>query len=96
MISTRRDLLPQVDDQGWYRVPVPGDVSKAVWPKPTPGGYHYYHASTQHLLDCIVEGCDPLVNVEWGRHITEMMTGAMTASASGQQYTMTTTLTGLR
>jgi predicted dehydrogenase len=96
VISSRRNVLPHVDETGWYRLPLAGDVSKAVWPKPIPGGFHYYHVSTQHLIDCILEDREPLINVEWGRHVTEMMTGAMDASHSGTRYTMTTTLTGLR
>lgn len=96
LISTRGDLLPHVDDEGWYHIPATGDASKAQWPKPTPGSFNYYHESTQHLIDCILEDRDPLVNVEWGRHITEMMLGALESSRSGQRYTMTSTLTGLR
>ena len=56
----------------------------------------YYHESTRHLVDCILEERDPLINVEWGRHITEMMVGALESSRRGVRYEMTTTLTGLR
>ncbi|MEZ4869747.1 MAG: Gfo/Idh/MocA family oxidoreductase [Caldilineaceae bacterium] len=92
IISTRKELLPQVDDDGWYHIPLRGDRSKAKWPQPTPGAFNYYHASTQHLIDCILENREPLVNVDWGLHITEMMVGTLESSASGQKYTMTTTL----
>ncbi len=95
MISSRRELLPSVDAEGWYHIPERGDVTKAVWPKPTPGSFNYYHQSTQHLVDCIRADRDPIVNVEWGRHITEMLAGALLSAQSGQRYTMTTTLTGL-
>ncbi|MBC7234632.1 MAG: Gfo/Idh/MocA family oxidoreductase [Chloroflexi bacterium] len=94
VISTRRDLLPHVDEDGWYHVAPKGDVTKAVWPKPIPGGFNYYHASSQHLIDCILEDRDPLINVEWGRHITEMMVGAIQSSRTGCRYEMTTTLEG--
>jgi len=93
IISSRRDLLPRVDADGWYRIPVTGDPSKTPWPKPTVGGFNYYHASTQHLIDCILQDRDPIVNVEWGRHITEMMVGAVVSARTGQRYEMTTTLT---
>jgi len=93
IISSRRDLLPRVDADGWYRIPVTGDPSKTPWPKPTVGGFNYYHASTQHLIDCILQDRDPIVNVEWGRHITEMMYGAVVSARTGQRYEMTTTLT---
>lgn len=92
IISSRKELLPHVDSDGWYRIPQVGDVSKAVWPKPIPGGLNYYHASSQHLLDCILEDRDPILNVEWGRHITEIMVGAMESSRVGQRYRMTTSL----
>ena len=94
--STRKHLLPSIDETGWHRIPLAGDVSKAVWPKPLPGGFNYYHRSSQHFFDCILEDRDPLVNVEWGRHITEMMCGAVGSSRTGQRHEMTTTLTGLR
>lgn len=96
IISNRRHLLPHVDAEGWYHVPPTGDGSRAQWPKPTPGAFNYYHESTQHLVDCILEDREPIVNVEWGRHITEMMLGALESSRTGKRYEMTTTLTGLR
>lgn len=96
VISSRRDLLPHVDQDGWYHVPPRGDTSKAQWPKPTPGAFNYYHESTKHLIDCILADRDPIINVEWGRHITEMMLGVLESSRTGRRYGMTTTLTGLR
>ncbi|MFN8486696.1 MAG: Gfo/Idh/MocA family oxidoreductase [Caldilineaceae bacterium] len=95
IISSKQALLPSVSDDGWYHIPPVGDVSKAVWPKPTPGGFNYYHESSQHLIDCILEDREPLVNVEWGRHITEMMVGALESARTGQRYPMTSTLDGL-
>ena len=92
IITSRKELLPHVDADGWYHVAPRGDAGKAVWPKPTPGGFNYYHESSRHLLECIVEDRDPLLNVEWGRHVNEMMTGAMESAATGQRYTMTTTV----
>lgn len=70
-------------------------MSKAEWPKPLLGGFNYYHASTQHLIDCILEDRDPIVNVEWVRHVIEMMTAAVDSARTGQRYVMTTTLEGL-
>jgi predicted dehydrogenase len=92
IISKRKDLLPHVDTDGWYHIPARGDGSKAKWPQPTPGAFNYYHASTQHLVDCILEDRDPIVNVDWGLHITEMMAGAHISSETGCKYEMTTTL----
>ncbi len=92
IISTHKDLLPQVDEDGWFHIPLRGDRSKAKWPQPVPGAFNYYHQSSQHLVDCILEDREPLVNVDWGLHITEMMAGALESSQTGQLYTMTTTL----
>jgi predicted dehydrogenase len=94
IISSRKDLLPEACSDGWYHIRPQGNVRKAVWPKPIPGGFNYYHVSSQHLMDCIIEDRDPVVNVEWGRHITEMMYGAIESSRTGERYTMTTSLDG--
>ena len=92
IISNRKELLPQVDADGWYHIPLRGDRSKAKWPQPTPGAFNYYHQSSQHLIDCILEDREPLVNIDWGLHITEMMAGALESSETGKKYEMTTTL----
>jgi len=96
IISSRKELLPHVDADGWCRMPARGDLSKARWPQPVPGGFNYYHESTRHWINCILEDRDPLINVEWGRHINEMMCGAIESSRTGRRYDMTTTPTGLR
>jgi predicted dehydrogenase len=90
IISTRRDLLPSVDADGWFHIPNRG--GKTQWPKPAPGAFNYYHESTRHLVECILEDREPLVNVDWGLHITEMMAGALESSQTGKLYQMTTTL----
>jgi len=92
IISRRKDLLPQVDADGWFHIPARGDASKAKWPQPTLGAFNYYHQSTQHLIDCILEDREPVPNVDWGLHITEMMVGAAESARTGQRYEMTTTL----
>lgn len=92
IISKRTDLLPRIDADGWYHIPLRGDASKAKWPQPTPGAFNYYHASTQELIDCILLDREPIPNIEWGLHITEMMAGAVESFTSGKRYEMTTTL----
>ncbi|RME67059.1 MAG: gfo/Idh/MocA family oxidoreductase [Verrucomicrobia bacterium] len=92
IISHHRALLPHVDDDGWYHIPETADWSRATWPIPPEGAFNYYHESTRHLLDCIHDDVDPIVNVEWGRHITEMMWGAIESSRTGRVYHMTTTV----
>jgi len=92
IISKHRKLLPGVDEDGWYHIPYRGDGSRAKWPQPTPGAFNYYEESTQHLIDCILEDREPLVNIDWGLHITEMMAGALESARTGTRYMMTTTL----
>ena len=92
IISRHGQLLPRVDEDGWYRVPLRGDRGKARWPQPVPGAFNYYHASSTHLIDCILNDTDPIPNVEWGLHITEMMAGAAISAETGRKYEMTTTI----
>lgn len=92
IISSRKELLPQVDSDGWYHIHPRGDFSKAKWPKPIPGAFNYYHESSKHFIECILEQRDPVVNVDWGLHITEMMYGALESSRTGMKYEMTTIL----
>ncbi len=96
VISAHKHLLPETDADGWYRMGVLGDFARAQWPKPVPGAFNYYAESTRHLIDCIQHDRDPLPNVEYGRHITEMMYGALVSSDTGRRYDMTTTTKGLR
>ncbi len=92
IISTRTELLPEAEDDGWFHIRPRGDGSKAKWPQPTPGAFNYYHESSRHLIECILEDREPIVNVDWGLHITEMMAGAIESSETGRRYDMTTTL----
>jgi predicted dehydrogenase len=92
IISQHTELLPEVDADGWFHIPERGDTRRAKWPHPTPGAFNYYHESTRHLIACILEDREPLINVDWGLHITEMMVGAAESVASGTRYSMTTTL----
>jgi predicted dehydrogenase len=92
IITRRKELLPHVDADGWYHIPVRGDTSKAKWPQPTPGAFNYYHESSRHFIDCILQDREPVVGVDWGLHITEMMAGAVESFTSGKRYDMTTTL----
>lgn len=96
IISDRRELLPEISDDGWYHMPHLGDSSKAKWPKPTPGAFNYYAESTRHLCECIQQDREPRVNAEWGRHITEMMCGTLESERTGRRYVMTTTTRGMR
>jgi len=88
--SIRAELLPKTDENGWYHIPHPKGPPN---PKhlPIPGAFNYYHESSEHFIECIREGKDPILNVEWGLHITEMMCGAIESAETGRRYVMTTT-----
>jgi predicted dehydrogenase len=92
IISKHQSLLPRVEADGWYHLYPKGDFSGAKWPQPVPGGFNYSHESTRHFVECILADRDPLVDVEWGLHITEMMAGAVESYTSGKRYEMTTGL----
>jgi len=92
IITQHTHLLPHVEADGWYHLYPKGDFSRAKWPQPVPGGFNYYHESTRHLVECILEDREPIVNVDWGLHITEMMAGAVESYTTGKRYEMTTTL----
>lgn len=91
IISTKRELLPNVSPDGWYHIPTRA-TAPAPWPQPAPGSFNYYHESAQHFIDCIIQEKDPVVNVEWGVHINEMMYGALESARTGQRYELTTTV----
>jgi len=96
IISDKPHLLPEVSGDGWYHVPglTNPDPRSGGWPKPS--SFDYYSESSKHLISCILEDSDPIPNVEFGRHITEMMYGALVSAETGRRYEMTTTCTGLR
>jgi predicted dehydrogenase len=94
--TTKTELDLSTDEHGWHHIDDGYVYGKAPWPIPPPGGFNYYHESTRHLLDCIKNDTEPLLGVEWGRHINEMMLGALESSRTGIAYEMTSTLTGLR
>jgi predicted dehydrogenase len=91
IISNRKDLLPNVEEDGWYHIRS-NATGKSKWPQPTPGGFNYYHESSKHLIECILEDREPVVGVDWGLHITEMMCGTVESHRTGCRYEMTTTL----
>lgn len=96
MISREKHLLPETDEDGWYHIKQPVNPSPraGAWPRPS-RFFDYYAESTRHLTDSIIEDKDPIPNVEWGRHITEMMYGAIESAKNGCKYIMTTTSAGL-
>jgi predicted dehydrogenase len=94
IISSRTGVLPETDDDGWYHIDEK-PTGPSRWPIPAPGMFNYYHESTRHLVECILNDTDPVVNVEWGRHITEIMYGVVQSDRTGTRYRMKSTTTGL-
>jgi predicted dehydrogenase len=90
--STRKHMLPRADENGWQTYVKDGDLSKAKWPKPIPGGFHYYEASSQELVNCILEDRDTIINEDFGAHINEMLSGAEESAKTGRKYIMQTTV----
>ena len=82
-ISSTTNLLEETDEDGWQSFPKAGDLSKAKWPKPTPGGFNYYHESSRELIDCILTGCRTVIDEDWGAHINEMLSGAVESAGHG-------------
>jgi len=92
--STRTDLLPEVDKDGWYHIEDMKGTVKFEGPVPPEGAFNYYHVSTDHFIDCVLNNKQPLLNVEWGLHVTEMMCGAIVSADTGRRYDMTTSSVG--
>jgi len=46
--------------------------------------WHYYSNSTRNLLDAIVNDTDPAPNIEYGRHISEVMIKSLESSRTGK------------
>jgi predicted dehydrogenase len=96
ILSRRRDLLPEISEDGWYHVPGVRNPDPRSGPWPKPSSFDYYSESSKHLISCILEDKEPIPNVDFGRHITEMMFGALESARTGRRYEMTTTTRGLR
>ena len=90
--STRQDMLDEADGDGWMHIRKEGDLSRGKWPKPTPGGFNYYHESSRMLCDAILDDTEILIDEDWGAHINEMLTGAQESAETGRKYMMKTTV----
>jgi hypothetical protein len=44
-----------------------------------------------HFVDCIVNDKDPLPNVEWGRHISEIMIKSIESARTGKALNLEST-----
>ncbi len=90
--STKRDMLDAPDEHGWMEIPKEGDLAKGQWPKPTPGGFHYYHESSKLMCEAILNDAPILIDEDWGAHINEMLSGAQESAETGRKYMMQTTV----
>ncbi len=53
--------------------------------------WHYYSNSTSRLLDAIVNDTDPAPNIEYGRHIAEVMIKSLESSRTGRRLKILST-----
>jgi predicted dehydrogenase len=91
--SQHKEMLQNVDEDGWETHMKEGDLSRAKWPKPIPDGFNYYHESSRELIDCILTGRRTILNEDWGAHINEMLSGAEESAKTGKRYDMQTRVT---
>jgi len=77
---------------GWF-LPYPGWGSgPGLDFRPSfPQRFNYMQASINHLIDCIVNDRDPIPNVEWGCHVTEIMVKSLESARTGRTLNLTTT-----
>lgn len=66
---------------------------KLGWDEVSRRGWSYYEASTKHFLECIVEDKEPIPNIDWGAHVSEIMIKSIESSRSGKTLRMETTFT---
>ncbi|MCS7113509.1 MAG: Gfo/Idh/MocA family oxidoreductase [Candidatus Bathyarchaeota archaeon] len=51
--------------------------------------WDYYEASVKHLLECIVEDREPLPNIYWGAHVSEILIKSIESIRSGRSMDIT-------
>ncbi|MBS7612769.1 Gfo/Idh/MocA family oxidoreductase [Candidatus Bathyarchaeota archaeon] len=64
---------------------------KVGWDTISRRGWSYYEASTKHFLECIVEDKEPIPNIDWGAHVSEIMIKSIESSRTGKTLRMETT-----
>ncbi|MBO3802651.1 MAG: Gfo/Idh/MocA family oxidoreductase [Candidatus Brockarchaeota archaeon] len=65
---------------GWYHVP-----------REEIPAWNYYVASTEHFLDCIVNDREPIPNIEWGKHVSEIMIKSIQSARTGRSLKLSST-----
>ncbi|MBO3800555.1 MAG: Gfo/Idh/MocA family oxidoreductase [Candidatus Brockarchaeota archaeon] len=63
----------------WYVIPM-DDVQ-----------WDYMEASTKHIIECVAEDKDPLPNISWGAHVSEIMIKSLESARAGKAMDLTTT-----
>jgi predicted dehydrogenase len=62
----------------WYVIPME-DVQ-----------WDYMEASTKHIIECVAEDKDPLPNISWGAHVSEIMIKSLESARIGKAMDLTT------
>ncbi|MEM2415531.1 MAG: Gfo/Idh/MocA family oxidoreductase [Thermoproteota archaeon] len=53
--------------------------------------WDYMEASTKHIIECVAEDKDPLPNISWGAHVSEIMIKSLESARVGKAMDLTTT-----
>lgn len=94
MFCSGKKKYPDDTYPGWFSI---GGVSgPSIGPdmdfsKTMPPFVPYHQASVDHLIDCIVNDKKPIPDVEWGRHVTEIMVKSCESAKSGKAMSLSTT-----
>jgi hypothetical protein len=52
--------------------------------------WDYMEASTKHIIECVAEDKDPLPNISWGAHVSEIMIKSLESARIGKAMDLTT------
>jgi len=73
------------DNPGWFK-PIVQIKAFGNWA----ASFWYYYASIDHLVECILADEEPLPNVEWGRHVTEILEKSVESARQGKTLNLRT------
>ncbi|MEM1558039.1 MAG: Gfo/Idh/MocA family oxidoreductase [Thermoproteota archaeon] len=52
--------------------------------------WDYMEASTKHIIECVAEDKEPLPNISWGAHVSEIMIKSLESARTGKAMDLTT------
>lgn len=78
-VKTSREESKYYSKDSWYITP----VEEVPW--------NYVKVSTKHIIECVTEDKEPLPNISWGAHVSEIMIKSLESARSGRTMELTTT-----